>query len=288
MDRLSSSMPFSSHAPPPDRMVEYWFPCRSNAQGSSSIEDMWRRIRLCEASSALVGSGTTACKTWEAAVRLASHLLCHRDELVQPGSRVLELGSGTGLVSMLMAYLMSDNAIGEDAKTAGSVYATDLPVVVASKLQPTIDLNEGISRPQLCSLDWSDPESSSHLLEDVQPTLILGADIVFDPDICQHLVSVLYDALRPRGSQPSDGSELAPQALIASTVRNPSTYSRFLALLDAAGLQTEEVKLDRLEVEPPTTASGADLHGVPTTLPFDSGHDEAMEGVVKGLRIWLQ
>lgn len=114
------------------------------------------------------------------------------------------------------------------------------------------------------------------------PNLILGADIIFDPSIISPLVTTIKAALEAGAAT---SSAPVPQALIASTVRNLSTYSRFLALLDAAGLVSEEVELQRCVVEAPTCD---DLdERPPPIVVFSSGHDEQREGTVKGLRICL-
>jgi hypothetical protein len=114
------------------------------------------------------------------------------------------------------------------------------------------------------------------------PNLILGADIIFDPSIISPLVTTIKAALEAGAAA---SSAHVPQALIASTVRNVSTYSRFLALLDAADLVSEEVELQRCVVNAPTCDPLYEAS--PPIVVFSSGHDEQREGTVKGLRIRL-
>lgn len=159
------------------------------------------------------------------------------------------------------------------------------------------------SNVQLLDLDWVELEqevkegkpdgklssansgeaSPMQALSTFAPNLILGADIIFDPSIISPLVTTIKAALEAGAAAAS--SAHVPQALIASTVRNVSTYSRFLALLDAADLVSEEVELQRCLVDAPTCNQLYEAS--PPITVFSSGHDEQREGTVKGLRIRL-
>lgn len=289
IDHMSSTLPLQAHTVPTEKMVEYWFPITQ-----SDSKKPWRSIRMRENSSALIAGGSTACKTWEASLRLASWLLhpVQRDTLVHSGARILELGSGTGLVSALVTMLQRQDPALADGATHRQpvIFATDLPDVVTTKLQSLIHHNRSslgeASNLRLYDLDWIEchdriKEQSGPVqpLDHMAPTLILGADIVFDPDICPALVSVIKYALQAGARS---NAQAAPQAIISSTVRNASTYSRFLALLDGASLQTEEIDLDRFRV---TAPAGTEEHPI---LPFPSTHDDSVGGVVKGVRISLR
>ncbi|PWN23911.1 hypothetical protein BCV69DRAFT_13639 [Microstroma glucosiphilum] len=303
MESLSAALPYTNHSTPLERHLSYYYPLR-HPQEHGAHKDLisgWDQVHLYE-SSALVGAGTTALKTWEASLRLASHVLCNKSEFTAPGARVLELGSGTGLLSVVVA------AVQREAGKGGRLCATDLPSIVRGKLKKTFEHNDVTTSTtadtdvQLLDLDWvelehevkegksqDDPSSASNgqasptqALAAFAPNLILGADIIFDPSIISPLVTTIKCALEAGAAKSRAPS---PQALVASTVRNVSTYSRFLALLDAAGLVSEEVELQRCVVEAPTY--GQLPERTPPIVAFSSGHDEQREGTVKGLRIRL-
>lgn len=309
MNRMAGSLPFRTHAPPPERLVSYYFPLQHAQTFCDSGDNLlagWDRVQLREASSALVGAGSTACKTWEASLRLASFLLLEeqRLKLVRPGTKVLELGAGTALVSAMIAKLQAAYRAKSEQMHSHApehrdpqVYATDLPSIVSSRIRNTINLNADICRPgsSLClyDVDWTDIQrrieegaTTVQPLEHIAPDLILGADIVFDPDLCSPLATVIRYSLaagkRRLAQENLDGADRRAEAMITSTVRNLSTYSRFLACIDAAGLKSEEVKLERSSYR-----SGQGQSNALAILPFPSDHDEKTGGSVRCLRIWI-
>ncbi|KAF8167490.1 hypothetical protein B0H34DRAFT_19036 [Crassisporium funariophilum] len=80
-------------------------------------------------------------------------------------------------------------------------------------------------------LDWSAsleperlPTMTSLVNEKINPDIILGADVVYDPSLVPALVGTLKVLLEPKGV-PDRRS-----ALFAIAVRNESTLARFLAL----------------------------------------------------------
>lgn len=113
-------------------------------------------------------------------------------------------------------------------------------------------------------LNWLEVDSNT--LDSIAPTLILGADIIFDPDMIPALVSTIKCALQYHQHS---------QALIASTIRNEATYALFLNELQRVGLHSQDFELMRFE-----------LRGHPPIVPFNSDHDDLRGGVVNGLRIW--
>lgn len=95
---------------------------------------------------------------------------------------------------------------------------------------------DSISDDQLhvSELDWTqllvpDGEESeaAQLLQKIAPTLILAADVVFDPEILPALAATLKAALLAGRSH----SGQDPVALVSSTVRNPPTYLAFTRAL---------------------------------------------------------
>ena len=80
-------------------------------------------------------------------------------------------------------------------------------------------------------LDW---ETFSEE-EEVEADLVLGADIVFDPELLPSLVRTVRTLLARRGDS---------RALVACCVRNQQTFSLFLSLLSEHQLSfvKEEMK----------------------------------------------
>jgi predicted nicotinamide N-methyase len=133
-------------------------------------------------------------KTWAASYLLAKRL--HSLQLVPPGqpkkSRVLELGSGTGLVGLAMAGLGAD------------VVMTDLPSIYAN-LARNAEANAAVLEQAGGSvrtgvLDWTNPRSCTLFPKGVFDTssdrevlrekfpLILAADSLYSPDHPRMLV----------------------------------------------------------------------------------------------------
>jgi hypothetical protein len=125
-------------------------------------------------------------------------------------------------------------------------------------------------------------------LANLAPTLILGADLNFDPELLLALVVVLRSALENatrRQRQEEDGWPHRPEALLTCTIRTLSTYARFCALVEEKGLVAEEVELQRCQVDPPL--GGQDQEAMPPILAFPSSHEEQKEGQIRGLRVYL-
>lgn len=142
MESLSAALPYTNHSSPSERHLSYYYPLRHPQEQETphtTLTSGWGQALLYE-SSALVGAGTTALKTWEASLRLASHLLCNKAVFSAPGARVLELGSGTGLLSVMVA------AMQREANSGARLCATDLPSIVRGKLAKTFEHSEWLSQ----------------------------------------------------------------------------------------------------------------------------------------------
>jgi hypothetical protein len=161
MESLSSGLPQRHELPPDQRYLTFYFPLESpqqpslqdgpSAASSSRVvidNQRWSHVTLKE-STALISGGTTALRTWEASRRLASHLLASRQDrakTLHPKARVLELGSGTGLVSLVVAKMQQEErARRADVVGGATMTATDLPLIVQTKLQENAELS-GYSR----------------------------------------------------------------------------------------------------------------------------------------------
>lgn len=133
------------------------------------------QVTLLEAPSLLAFSGTTGFRTWEAALFLGAYLSSPDGKHFVTGQRVLELGAGTGFLSILVAKHLG----------AHYVMATDGSQEVIGDLKSNILLNELNSRElmQTAILQWG------HTLiggvadcrdQKGSYDLVLGADVVSD------------------------------------------------------------------------------------------------------------
>lgn len=188
-----------------------------------------------------ISSGTTGLVAWPAAMYLAGWGVARAGELFN-GRRVLELGAGTGLVSLALAK----------GTAAASVTASDCHGKVLETLARNAELNgfgtipvvdasaatddgerSGASGFSLADLDWRCLGKSS--VRRFRGHIIVGADVVYDKDIIPSLVDVL-SRLLAAGASP--GAQ-ASAAYISSTLRNPATLDLFVESLRAAGLCVE-------------------------------------------------
>uniref|UniRef100_A0A8C6V396 EEF1A lysine methyltransferase 3 n=1 Tax=Neogobius melanostomus TaxID=47308 RepID=A0A8C6V396_9GOBI len=111
-----------------------------------------------------------AAPVWEAAIHLSNYLAERSAEL--KGKRVIELGSGTGLLGIFAARL------------GAVVTLTDLPVAL-----PPISANVGANTP---SGGW--PSLPPHFPSDWD--LVLGADIIYIPETFPLLIETLVHLCR--------------------------------------------------------------------------------------------
>ncbi|KAG8169070.1 hypothetical protein KVR01_001819 [Diaporthe batatas] len=189
------------------------------------------KIDILENRSLLAAGGTTGLRTWEAALHLGQYLSTN-SHLVA-GKRVLELGAGTGYLSILCAKLGAEHVTSSDGSEE-----------VVEKLADNFSLNSlewdcNVSsrarlRPKL--LKWGhaligteEPEWNGGQNID----LIIGADVTYDRKVIPFLVSTLNELV-----------ELGPatEILISATQRNADTLLVFRDSCARVGLQLKEVE----------------------------------------------
>ncbi|KAG8831709.1 hypothetical protein FRC18_006128 [Serendipita sp. 400] len=156
-------------------------------------------------------------QTWGSAPILA-HLLAHSPQRFglwptpeeKSELRILELGAGTGLLSILSWRLLQHQALSGQQPRQCLVLATDFHDSVLSNLESNIDLNRAHSQsvvPTVCietrHLDWADcPNFSNQERFDV----VLGADIIYEREHAQLIKVVVERTLKlPTRSNPSGG-----------------------------------------------------------------------------------
>lgn len=133
------------------------------------------QVTLLEAPSLLASSGTTGFRTWEAALFLGAYLSSPDGNHLVAGKRVLELGTGTGFLSILVAKHLG----------AHYVLATDGSQEVVSDVKSNILLNdlEGRELIQTAILQWGHTliGGVADCREDKRSyDVVLGADVVSD------------------------------------------------------------------------------------------------------------
>uniref|UniRef100_A0A3P8V634 Methyltransferase 21C, AARS1 lysine n=1 Tax=Cynoglossus semilaevis TaxID=244447 RepID=A0A3P8V634_CYNSE len=118
---------------------------------------------------------------WPAALALCSFLENNREIVNLQGAQVLELGAGTGLVSIVASLL------------GASVTATDLPVVLSNLRANVLRNTRGRCRelPKVDVLSWSFDLKRSHPTGVHQYDYILAADVVYQHDFLEELLATM-------------------------------------------------------------------------------------------------
>ena len=139
---------------------------------STDDNDKEPTITLLERRHLISGSLTTGFRTWEAALHLGSYLLTPHGRTLIEGKSVLELGAGTGFLSILAAKYLG----------AKHVSTTDGDEGVVEALRENMELN-GLEEGKVSTevLRWGGELDETWLREDfdVRPyDVVVGADIV--------------------------------------------------------------------------------------------------------------
>lgn len=126
-------------------------------------------ITTLESRAIISSSRTTGLRTWEAALHLCNYLTSRGRDLIQD-KHILELGAGTGVLSILCAKYLK----------ARHVAATDGDEGIVDVLRENIFLNglEGDNRIESLVLRWGWPLSETTFADESPFDVVLGADIV--------------------------------------------------------------------------------------------------------------
>ena len=130
-------------------------------------------LTLLEAPHLLASSGTTGFRTWEAALFLGSYLSSPEGSQLITGQDILELGAGTGFLSILCAKHLR----------AQRVLATDGSHMIIGDLRSNLRLNglEDSDSIQTAVLQWGHAligGVADRRKENRSYDLVLGADVV--------------------------------------------------------------------------------------------------------------
>ncbi|KAI0484592.1 S-adenosyl-L-methionine-dependent methyltransferase [Xylariaceae sp. FL0804] len=169
-------------------------------------------VTLLERRNLISGSRTTGFRTWEAALHLGSYLLTTAGSDLVRGKHILELGAGTGFLSILCAKHLG----------ATRVTATDGDAGVVDSLDDNLKLN-GLGEQQLktSTLWWGEDVKGTWVEDDCRSApydVVIGADITYDKEAIKALILTLQYLF-----------DLRPQLLviIAGVVRNAETFQTF-------------------------------------------------------------
>lgn len=150
-------------------------------EGAGELEST---VTILERRHLISGSKTTGFRTWEGALHLAAYLLSATGQEVIRGKKVLELGAGTGFLSILCGKQLA----------ARHVTTTDGDEGVVETLKENLALNGlGEQKVQATRLWWGD-ELKETWVERACATepydVVIGADIV---SICHFMPAVPPD-----------------------------------------------------------------------------------------------
>ena len=152
-------------------------------------------VTLLEARSVLAFSGTTGLRTWEAALFFGKFLFSSNGRNLIRGKRIIELGAGTGFLSVLCAKHLD----------AQYVHATDGSERVMHDLHSNIVLNglDGSNVIGSSILKWGDVLHNDVLngqKNNLKFDLILGADVVSKFFLCSQIFGPILDKISFRFS----------------------------------------------------------------------------------------
>ncbi|PGH16960.1 hypothetical protein AJ80_05028 [Polytolypa hystricis UAMH7299] len=177
----------------------------------------------------ILSSGTTGFRTWEAALHLATYLATPKGKSLIQGMDVIELGSGTGLLSLYCLKYLGAN----------SVMATDRDPALLSNIQDCVVQNNlDPARIKTGIWEWGNPfsqdgDSSGKSIQSFD--VALGADLIYDVDLVPLLIPTLQDLF--------DNYKIK-HFVISATLRNPKTFSAFFEACGESNLNAHELEFE--------------------------------------------
>ncbi|KAI0142616.1 putative methyltransferase-domain-containing protein [Hypoxylon sp. NC0597] len=170
-------------------------------------------ISLLEQRHLVSGSRTTGFRTWEGSLHLGSYLLTGAGSRLVRGKNILELGAGTGFLTILSAKHLN----------AKHVTTTDGDEKVIKALRENLALNEvdDQQRVRAETLMWGRNLKETWVEDDCAAhpyDVVLGADITYDKVAITALVSTLNGLFDFRPTL---------KVIISGVIRNPETFQTF-------------------------------------------------------------
>lgn len=175
------------------------------------------KLLIKETPSLICAQGTTGFRTWEAALFLC-HFITQNPHLFATddgGSSMLELGCGTGIISILYTLMQKEKEKENKGSLENPIFVTDGDSSLLQQVKDNFLLNDITAVPELRfqRLRWNEDE----LLQaerDKKVGLILGADITYDTSVIPDLVGCLKQFA-------------GADAYISCTERNMATLEAF-------------------------------------------------------------
>lgn len=178
--------------------------------------------------------GGTGCHEWEAGFFLAEFVLSRPD--IFKGSSCLELGCGAGVVGVALCR-----------SGAAKVQLTDGNGAAIDNCKHNLEINNCIP-PQHCATQLAGNTSQKtrdvQVMQmqwespcEVQPDLILAADVLYDPVTIVPLVLLLRRFL----CNADANRTYKPTAFIATTLRNEETLRQFLCEAEGSQLVVDDI-----------------------------------------------
>ncbi|PGH06251.1 hypothetical protein GX51_02448 [Blastomyces parvus] len=183
----------------------------------------------------ILASGTTGFRTWEAALHLGTYLTTPEGSSLIEGKNVVELGSGTGFLSMYCLKCLG----------ARSVTATDRDPALISTIKDCAMRNDlSCSRISADIWEWGTPFQPNRLASSGEPhqsfDVALGADLIYDLDLVPLLAATLRELF---------DKHRINEFIMSATLRNPATFDAFLKRCEASGLDCRRVNFESPPLE---------------------------------------
>ncbi|CEL06760.1 hypothetical protein ASPCAL09932 [Aspergillus calidoustus] len=246
------STPRSSALEQAQNLTYIRYTAPSSAAASESTES--RTIITSENRSLILASGTTGFRTWEAALHLGTFLsTTNLGQSLVVGKRVLELGAGTGFVSLLCAKHLATE----------SMLVTDRDPTLLEQIDDCIAKN-GLEKTKIRTgiWEWGSPLQVPRFSHDDETAtergltgfdIALGADLIYDVDLVPLLVSTIRDLF--------DNYSLH-EFVISATVRNEDTFRTFLDACKRNRFAVDQIPFD----SPPRETQTGFFHS--TSIPI--------------------
>ncbi|KAF2279507.1 uncharacterized protein EI97DRAFT_482014 [Westerdykella ornata] len=163
----------------PDQALtrDFCFPSLFHSSASTKIE-----VRLNDAPLSTTDHTDVGLQSWGASIIL-SDMMCASPgrfglEKLDPGCTIVELGAGTGLVSLTLAKMLQQSYI-----TDATLVATDYHPAVLQNLDRNIRTNfpsNDTAPVKAMMLDWSAPVLAPPL--DKPASMVVAADVIYAPE----------------------------------------------------------------------------------------------------------
>ncbi|KAH6911119.1 putative methyltransferase-domain-containing protein [Coprinopsis sp. MPI-PUGE-AT-0042] len=193
------------------------FPCPSPVSGHSDAEEGVLTMQINDARINEDDHTSVGLQTWGSSIMFAERL-CAQPEVYIPlpslerrqkPFRILELGAGTGILSIVVEKLFQRGAFGSGGMER-EIVATDFHPEVLDNLQKNVGINFSSASPttspiDVQTLDWQHPPSHSPFDEPFD--LILAADVVYHPEHARWIKGCVEKLLKPDGGVASGRHE---------------------------------------------------------------------------------